>query len=184
MLVLIFLTYIYIFFYSFRLRDSGRIKLLLMFCSGTYNLVLGGWLRFGLLYSLGLGIERDISISDNFLIFFLKMKLFPWRIDKRSLFHWFNFQIFPNQYILDRYLDNTFFPLFDFHFLLEHICYCAGFFGFLSSPSRSTKNISLSTFIPFQVNEATVCNACFYEELNYYNYPEKELFSTELQYQS
>lgn len=80
-----------------------------MFCSGTYNLVLGGWLRFGLLYSLGLGIERDISISDNFLIFFLKMKLFPWRIDKRSLFHWFNFQIFPNQYILDRYLDNTFF---------------------------------------------------------------------------
>lgn len=48
-----------------------------MFCWGSFNLVHDGWLIFGLLNSLGLGIEISISTSENFLIIFKKWSGFP-----------------------------------------------------------------------------------------------------------
>lgn len=120
----------FFFFYSIWQRDSGRIELLLIFCSGTCNLVLCGWLRLGLLDSLRLGTE--ISISENFLILFKKWSGFPEELMKEAdLISRYNL---TSTYLVGAWIIH-FFPLFEFPFFLEHICYSAEFFGSLSSPS-------------------------------------------------
>lgn len=113
------------------------------------------------------------SIFDNFLILILKHKVVSlknWTKEGFSTSKYSPASIYPTGTWI-------FFFLFDFHFLPGHVVaidFYAGFFGF-HLHSVTSRISSLSTHVPFEVKSARVCIAYFYEELNYYNYPENRV---------